>query len=583
MLLLVMCYLGINNSTKGTSASTNSSATCPSGYERIYYNAYYVIHSSNAREAIGDYCCPTQTVDVSGGQYDIAYIYNKMYCFNKRPAIKNTKGEAIETSLQPSLIKSEGGNQGCSSYITITSEEYDSNVSALSSEEKEEYYDNQCKTQLGSGWDYYDDTNYTGIWCQTSYKKCSVLAKNTVENTVTYNATFYGLDGKQIGNTEKCEVAIGETSCTLTKSAISSSNGWGTNASCTNGETTLTLTGDTKFYACKKNVITVDFQEDGYFMLDDESEKISISISSLSETSLHQECDLEKEGVNGYCYVYSPGFETPVGYKFLGWGYILDGTDYTAKCSKPSEILPVVNGKVSAGNTSNKKYKYYPCLESTGRYVAVIADAGEGYISYVEGVNVNDNTKTYVQSCPIFGDITECYVAGVVEATLSGHTFKGWGTEEGCTNGKLLSEYKVSENTTFHACYIKDSSQPSSSNTGNTCGESNYGTWTQSTCDAYPGYQYGKCYLWDYTNNCCNILNEVCSGAGTGGGFSSGLPTSSLSSSSSYITPSEPVQEPDTNPDYNPQTGNIAVFVVLVIALLSIVYSIWYFRKVKEN
>ena len=46
---------------------------------------------------------------------------------------------------------------------------------------------------------------------------------------------------------------------------------------------------------------------------------------------------------------------------------------------------------------------------------------------------------------------------------------------------------------------------------------------------------------------------------------------------------SEPSSEPSSNVDENPQTGQIAMFIVWVVALAAIVYSVWYFKKVRES
>lgn len=54
----------------------------------------------------------------------------------------------------------------------------------------------------------------------------------------------------------------------------------------------------------------------------------------------------------------------------------------------------------------------------------------------------------------------------------------------------------------------------------------------------------------------------------------------SSSDPSGEVISSRPSNE---NVETNPQTGNIAIFVVWVVAAMAIVYSIWYFKQVREN
>ena len=39
----------------------------------------------------------------------------------------------------------------------------------------------------------------------------------------------------------------------------------------------------------------------------------------------------------------------------------------------------------------------------------------------------------------------------------------------------------------------------------------------------------------------------------------------------------------ESNVDENPKTGEITIFVVWVVAAMAIVYSIWYFKQVRES
>ncbi len=94
-----------------------------------------------------------------------------------------------------------------------------------------------------------------------------------------------------------------------------------------------------------------------------------------------------------------------------------------------------------------------------------------------------------------------------------GTTNKAWGSISECTGRGYTYD------STNKCC------NTSSKKNGNTCGQSNYGTWTKSSCNAK--VVSGKCHLWNNNNGCCNITSGSCSvfggsSGGTSGGSSGG-------------------------------------------------------------
>jgi hypothetical protein len=115
---------------------------------------------------------------------------------------------------------------------------------------------------------------------------------------------------------------------------------------------------------------------------------------------------------------------------------------------------------------------------------------------------------------------------------------------------------------------------------------------------------YSQTCALDFYNSVCKVAGEVTAERDgykfTGWGYKAGCEKGSLISThfvsadttlhACYTEKSKPEEPKDPNPDNqepnvdeNPPTGQIALFVVWVIGLVSIVYSVWYFKKIKQN
>ena len=100
--------------------------------------------------------------------------------------------------------------------------------------------------------------------------------------------------------------------------------------------------------------------------------------------------------------------------------------------------------------------------------------------------------------------------------------------------------------------------------------------WTKQECNNM--VKDGYCHIWDDTNNCCGVTEGSWCRSGGGGGSNS---SSSIPSSSSV--PSSSSSSSKVNVEDNPDTGEITIFIMWVLGLAAIVYSFWYFKKMKES
>ena len=102
------------------------------------------------------------------------------------------------------------------------------------------------------------------------------------------------------------------------------------------------------------------------------------------------------------------------------------------------------------------------------------------------------------------------------------------------------------------------------------------------------GYKYGT--NTQYASSCKQVSSSYCSSNPSSSTPSSSSSSAKPSSSSSSVrpTPSSSSTRPSSsskteNVEKNPQTGEIAVFIVWFVAFAAIAYSIYYFKKIREN
>ena len=187
-------------------------------------------------------------------------------------------------------------------------------------------------------------------------------------------------------------------------------------------------------------------------------------------------------------------------------------------------------------------------------------------------------TYTYGKnsSCSAISSVTSkatceaqhCYQCG----SSQGGTYI-WGYGLNYSNASNCTIYSAAKDKA--ACDAAKNGQTDNRCTGKDSAGRNYvaysgmpTSWTKSSCNAM--VKDGYCHVWDDTNNCCGVTagNWCRSGGGGGGGT---------------VPEPDPEPDPDNNVSKNPGTGEITIFIMWVLGLATIVYSIWYFKRIREN
>lgn len=300
------------------------------------------------------------------------------------------------------------------------------------------------------------------------------------------------------------------------------------------------------------------------------------------------------------------------------------------KCVDPNASLPscnsVLKGKcgdatvfssIKGGYICNDGSKYNSgilvgtCKEDDGTTI--------DYYKYLKQSNSSDSSKTYKvtfkntdnstiyeKSCDVPAGSTSCTVNadGTVpknsDSSSKNQYFRGWGSK-GCTNGdyQANASFTISKNTVYYACY---DSADLSGNKDSDWSKDNCTYSVESTVTRDEEHLNCKYINISYKNSpngftfgniqaCCNKYGNgytfisknftssgygyeyciKCSSSG-GGGVTPKPPTST--STSSNPPSSSTVTE-------NPKTGSIAIFMVWVIAIGTLIYSIAYFKQSK--
>lgn len=234
--------------------------------------------------------------------------------------------------------------------------------------------------------------------------------------------------------------------------------------------------------------------------------------------------------------------------------------------------------------------------------------------------------SNYVDGYCVSGDVAkQGYCAKSITGNFSSY-LDGWNnfnSDKACSDklgsgwvhqSSSLSNYNgtiVCKSSTISACGVaaKNASYSSDSTTEYGCYKSNNGyVWVSTSsviANTYPKYNASS------RDECVALNNNSSDGNGNNdsgnqtpsnpsggndnqsssnpnGGNNNQSPSNPSGGTGSSIPDNDNITDvPDNSNNndvnYNPQTGAIAIFICWIIGLASIVYSVWYFRKVKEN
>lgn len=258
--------------------------------------------------------------------------------------------------------------------------------------------------------------------------------------------------------------------------------------------------------------------------------------------------------------------------------------------------------------SGGKQYYYGLCTKTSQDHITCEMDSStescsKGQISengkcYVNIKFFNGDTLVKQDRCEVPSGSTSCSENIVTPGaqTKEGFEFKGWGNTKDCSSSGTGSNYtlKPSVSKDYYACFATKSSG------GSTTTDDNFDiskckflattkvVYTQEYLNCkYVNISYGSArneYTESNIKSCCQSKGytyyapnfttgyEYCliCGGGSGGGGGGGNNDSSYSSYSSNNNTQNTTQ--------NPKTGNIAIFIVWVIALGTVVYA-WIFYK----
>lgn len=507
VLLLVMCYFGINSvSYKGTSAA-DASYTCASGYSVIDNNGSpYCCPSGYGEDAEiishngSYYCVPSDVVIDASGNSDPVCVYKKYVSIT----LSESEKEAYTNfafncgSKCPGLFLEQ--NSSLASKFRVP---YGSGWTVVDAQ-------NSCLMPPNS-----DNTIECNFFDSTISKGCVTVAK-TVQTEADTKKACYSYKDKRVADDKEFTVYAW-----LLESQY----------------------GNNSAYTLQSQYTTRD------------------ACDNANSKSCYR-CE-NASGYNGYIHDYVFDFNLP----------------YPQKCDK----VTVDNPATSCNNL-----------------VAYTATFMNGSTVYEKEV------------CSASSSGAACSMPVPSAPSKSGHSFEGWGNSDGCTSG-TKSAFSVTSNVTKYACFKKVSSGGSGDGSGGGTGGGDgsgggTGSGDSSTYTISYNANGGTGSMSSHTctaGNSCTIKSNkfvksdhkfvgwTTNSNGTNDGYGwtnwSGTWDSSrtngklgISSNKLTLYAMWDKTTTDQNTDTNPQTGEITVFLIWILGLAAIVYSVWYFKSIKK-
>lgn len=560
VLLLVMCYFGINSvSNKGTLAA-DATYTCASGYNVIDNNG-------------SPYCCPSsygknaEIISHNGSYYCVPSDVEIYASGNSDPVCKYNNWLSIKLSeSEIEAFKS----------ITIGGQMVDYFLKNNSS------VANKFRVSYGSGWTpilntnglgncrmpaNIDDTIECSVFESTISKGCVVKATLTQQNDVKvcfkYSATnIYGQKH------DKYEW--------LSRADNVNKNGYEIQSSLTT-ETACINANEHGCYYCSDN----KYYWSAAFYIN------SSNCSKQSSITTETAC----KAATG-----NPGAGTttcPAGEYYKGQGqcaeclanYYCPGGTFNSSDSSRDGINACPSGTTSPAGSDSES----DCKSSGG--------SSGGTSSETHRVTFKDHDGTTLGSDTCTTTTGSCKVNALsTNPSRTGYTFDGWSYGGNSCSKLWHNTLTVSGSISVYACYTEN--QPSGGGTGTTpqsytiSYNANGGTGTMASHTCTVG---STCTIKgnEFVRSGHKFMGWTTNSNGTKDGYGwtgwSGTWKAEYANGSHGISNNKLIlyamwdkTSTNQNTDTNPQTGEITIFLTWIVGIAAIVYSVWYFKNMKH-
>ena len=534
VLLLTLCYFGINTDFKGTSAvsSCSSNQTYVDGY--CCPSSYTV--SLNYEDKTLTLSDLVSIVEVDGQNYCAYNIANaNNYHQNDGITINSVTGKAscsLHTNEDGKNILENNG-KGWTCTVGSVSGEYactsnDLTNCAINTNKivTAEYYiygnnwelkvqsapscvlgsNGNCKLEVYPTDPYDTSGTYEFIGWDTS-QSCTNPVSVDKTLTITKNTKYYSC--WQQKGTVKAEyyvyTAAGELSLLSDYTCVLGSNGscklatypsdpyeysgtyefigWDTSQSCTNPvsvDKTLTITKNTIYYSCWQRKGTGTSVKAEYYVYTAAGD-LSLLSAPTCVLGAHGWCKLEEYPSDPY--------ETSGTYEFIGW-------DTNQSCTNPVAVESTLQ--------LTEDTIYYSCWRHKNAGTTVKAE----YYIYTNDLELD----LYSAPTCVLGWDGSCKLSTYPSDpyTQSGtYEFIGWDTNQSCSNPVSVDKtLTLTKNTIYYSCWQKSGSGTSSNVCDGSVSDPNNANkvWDKSSCDG--DYTTGKFHYWSSTKSCCLVKDK---------------------------------------------------------------------------
>jgi len=577
VILLIMCYFGINATIKGTAAANSTGYYCYSGYNLTTFNGEHacLMEGATVKATEDGGACQISTTDGSWAN-----------------SLEFDDGYSCEVKATE-----DGFSYLCSKSFTSINDSDDCITAALNDSTYTIYYDVGAGTGGPQDSVKYHDQPYT----ISSLQPTPPSGKNFVGWTGSDGKTYQPgdkyttnamlmLTAKYEDNKVTGTISLSPKSATYTGSAIAA------NTATTNSGGTVSYVYYTDSSCTTKTTNSAGASANGGAPVDAGTYYVKASVAAsgnytsastgcISHTINQKNVAVSWGGTTSFTYTGSAlGPTASASTGISGETIVLRRT---AAIAVGSHTSTAGCDRVSGGRGKCSNYT----LSNTTKSFTIYEDttpATPTETTLTATFNKNGGTLNGSGTLSCKTTTGSCNVSGLPTATKSGYNFKGWGTSSSCTSGSTGS-ITLTSNKTYYACYEKiEESTPTTPTEKTLTATFNPNTGTLN------GSNKLSCKT---TTGSCNVSKlptatkggYTFKGWGTSSSCTSGSTGSiTLTSDTTYYAcfaknSNTNTTDEDGNTKENPKTGEIAIALTWFLGLVAIGYSFYYFRNVKEN